>query len=504
MDAENQYRRLVESFPGSLAELDLDGKILFASHIGSGLTDRDVIGTHFCDHIPQSGHSGLREAMNSVLQTGRSCPYEIRVVGPSGTTCWSCRLAPIRTDGDVTGFLSAGRETAPDRQQQQSADTHHARRLEDLGVVAGGIAHDFNDLLTAILGNTDLCMMELPEDSPARETVAEIRKASTRAAELTDQMLAYAGKGRFTVECVDLNGPVGEMAHLAAADLSQRIDLVYEPGEDLPLVDADPAQVRQLAMRLVTNAAEAIGESPGTITLRTGAVALGRAELDATCIGRDLSPGRYVRLEVRDTGCGIDPHARAGLFVPFFTTKSTGRGLGLAVVLGIVRSHRGTIAVDSRAGEGTTFTVFFRSREQAPAPADDAAAELPARADWWPGGAILVVDDQTAVLAVAQHMLESAGFSVLTALDGREAVEVFRQHADEITVVLLNLTMPNMSGDEAFHEMRRIRDDAKIILTSGYAEREATAQLADKGLAGFLQKPFQLKTLLHRLREAVE
>jgi signal transduction histidine kinase len=442
--------------------------------------------------------------MSSVLRTGRTCTYQIRIVGPSGTTSWSCRLAPIRTAEEITGFLSVGREIPCGGQDRPSADTHHARRLEDLAIMAGGIAHDFNNLLTAILGNADLCMMELPADSPGREAVAEIKKASARAAELSDQILAYAGKGRLLAEGVDLNEPVGEMARLVETDLSQRIDLVYEPGEELGLIDADPAQVRQLAMKLLTNAAEAIGENPGTITVRTRVTELSRADLDGTCIGGDLSPGRYVSLEVSDTGCGMDPHARARLFVPFFTTKSTGRGLGLAVVLGIIRSHGGTISVASEVGQGTTFTVFFRSREQAPAEPPGAQAELPARAGWWPGGRILVVDDQKAVTTVARNMLESAGFSVLTTGDGREAIDVFRERADEITAVLLNLTMPDVSGEDVFHEMRRIRPDAKIILTSGYAEPEATAQLASEGLAGFLQKPFQLKTLLQRLRDALE
>ncbi|MBE7560041.1 response regulator [bacterium] len=253
-------------------------------------------------------------------------------------------------------------------------------------------------------------------------------------------------------------------------------------------------------MNLIINASEAIGEASGVIVISTGAVECDRAYLAGSYIDEDLPPGLYVYLEVADTGCGMTPETLARVFDPFFSTKFTGRGLGLAAVLGIVRGHRGAIKVYSEPGRGTTFKVLFPASSR---PVQNDAVRQPAAARWRGVGLILVVDDEETVRTLARRMLERLGFTVLVASDGQEGVEIFRQHADEVRAVLLDMTMPHMDGEEAFRELRRIRPDVRVVLSSGYNEQDATNRFAGKGLAGFIQKPYCLEDLCDVIRRAL-
>ncbi|NQT13121.1 MAG: response regulator, partial [Planctomycetes bacterium] len=353
----------------------------------------------------------------------------------------------------------------------------------------------------------DLALHGLSSMSPARANLREIVKASEHAAELAKQMLAYSGKGRFVVEPIDVRELVEEMTHLLDVSISKKVVLKYNFAENLPTFDGDATQIRQVVMNLITNASEAIGDKSGVIALSSGAMNCDRARLDdvneilRAGLDEPLPEGVYVYLEVADTGCGMDAETVEKIFDPFFTTKFTGRGLGLSAVLGIVRGHKGALKVCSDVGKGTTFTVLFPANE----PADNGlAVRGKDEAEWEDGcgsGTILLADDKEAVCAVGKAMLECLGFSVLTAPDGREAVKVFLQHADEIACVLLDLTMPHMDGEEAFREIRRLRSDVKVVLCSGYNEQDATQRFAGSGLAGFTQKPFTLGTLKATLVE---
>lgn len=252
-------------------------------------------------------------------------------------------------------------------------------------------------------------------------------------------------------------------------------------------------------MNLITNAAEALGDGEGTITIRTRAVDAGRGYLSQTYLDEKLPEGRYVALEVVDTGLGMDEATRARIFEPFFTTKFAGRGLGLAATLGIVCGHKGTIKVDSTVGAGTTFWVLFPPTEQ---PAASLVGNRGKRSLAWHGsGTVLVVDDEEAVRGVAKAMLERCGYTVLTAADGREAIDVYQAHIDELAAVLLDMNMPKMGGEETFRELQRVHPGVPILLTSGYSERETAAQFAGQGPAGFIQKPFELDALIGKVRE---
>jgi len=382
--------------------------------------------------------------------------------------------------------------------QRLEKQVQHAQRLESLGVLAGGIAHDFNNLLVAIMGNTDLALMDLPQYSPVKQRLEDVRATAVKAADLTSQMLAYSGKGRFAVQPVAINELIREMSNLLAISMSKKAVLRFNFAESLPSVVADPSQMRQVVMNLITNASEAIGDTSGIVSISTGLFHADEQYLAETYLNDKLQPGYYVSLEVADTGCGMTPSVREKIFDPFFTTKFTGRGLGLAAILGIVRGHGGAIKVYSEEGKGNTFKILFPASSETAVSAATGALE-PVR-NWKGSGTLLVVDDEEAVRNVARMMLERVGFTVLTAVDGRQGLEVFQQRADELTGVLLDLTMPHMNGEEAFRAMRRIRADVPIILASGYSEHDTSAQFAGKGIAGFIQKPFRFEKLIEQFR----
>ncbi|HJV49382.1 MAG TPA: response regulator [Geothrix sp.] len=375
-----------------------------------------------------------------------------------------------------------------------------AQKMESLGVLAGGIAHDFNNLLMGVLGHAGLALEQLNPLHPIRKNLESIQKAGQRAADLTRQMLAYSGRGQFIVKQLDLSSQVEEMLHLLEVSIPKSVLLRLDLHRELPAVSADASQIQQVIMNLVINAAEAIGEASGAITLTTGTQHLGAKEMRRMLVGQDAAPGLFVCLEVADTGCGMDADTLHRIFEPFFTTKFTGRGLGLSAIMGIVRGHQGALCVDSQPGRGTLFQVFL--------PAKGVSADLPAyqeqEAAWDDRGTVLVVDDDETVRTVARQTLELKGFQVLEAQDGRVAVDLVQAHAGAIHLVLLDMTMPHMGGEEAFREMRALQPALRVILSSGYNESEAMSRFRGKGLKGFLQKPYGPRDLIAKIHSALE
>ncbi|HEX4845731.1 MAG TPA: response regulator, partial [Geothrix sp.] len=380
--------------------------------------------------------------------------------------------------------------------RRAEAALRQAQKLESLGVLAGGIAHDFNNLLTAILGNTEVAL-ERTRDNPVLQQVLHRVEATTqRGSDLARQLLAYAGKAHFAVRPLDLNAIILEMGDLLSVSISKKVAIRRDLQPGIPPVEADAAQFQQVVMNLVINASEAIGERAGQITLRTRAVELSQAELAAGFPGQVLEPGLYVRLEVEDDGCGMDVDTIGRIFDPFFTTKFTGRGLGLSAMLGIVRGHRAGIHVESAFGKGTTFTLLFPATE-ATVVTPPPAAEPQTKAS----GTILVVDDEALIRDLACSALETAGFQVLEARDGQEAVELFQAGQTHVDLVLLDMTMPRMGGAEAFRLIRNLAPGVRVLLTSGYTQKESLEDLADLPPDGFLQKPFRVRELVARTRD---
>lgn len=376
----------------------------------------------------------------------------------------------------------------------------HAQKLESLGVLAGGIAHDFNNLLMVILGNLELALEKLHGESNVRCSIGHAVNATRRATELTNRMLAYTGKGSFVVQEVNLSDLVEENATMFNAAISKKLTLELKPDRTVPPVKADVAQIQQVIMNLITNAAEAIGDQSGTIRLTTGVQDCDSAYLRNSRVQEKPLPGKYVWLEVCDTGCGMDEDTVQRIFDPFFTTKFTGRGLGMSVVLGIVRGHHGALFVDSAPQKGTVIRVLFPAVELS-LPANGASAET-AVGDGKMGildlsGNVLLADDESMVLEVCKIMLEEIGFTVITAVDGEDAVRVFSAQADKIDLVILDASMPRKGGVEAYMDLQTIKPDVKVILSSGYTEKGIAEQFLDNGMAGFIQKPFTLEKLRH-------
>lgn len=386
------------------------------------------------------------------------------------------------------------RKQAEEEHRMLEQQVQHTQKLESLGVLAGGIAHDFNNLLMTILGNADLALRDISPVSPASPFLNEIVAAANCAADLCRQMLAYSGKGRFVVEAIDLNELVTEMTHMLEVSISKKITLKYNLADRLPAIKADATQIRQIIMNLITNASEAVGEQSGAISVTTGAMHCDKAYLSKSFLKDNQQDGMYVYIEVADTGCGMDAETQARLFDPFFTTKFSGRGLGMAAVLGIVRGHHGALHVYSEPGRGTGIKVLFPSLENVNVTKD--AVDVPAEASLvCAQTTVLVVDDEETVRVLVRRMLEKLGCQVLTAVDGAEALRIFEEQADEIDCVLLDLTMPRMDGSETFRVLQKIKPDVRVIMSSGYNEQEVTQQFVGQGLAGFVQKPYTLSAL---------
>lgn len=440
---------------------------------------------------------------------GEVLETEYRIKHANGTWRWHLGRDTVYqrdADGKVRQIIGTiqditERKQAEAERQKLQAQVQHSQKMESLGILSGGIAHDFNNLLTSVLGYTDLAMSELPANSLAHQYVAHAVDGARRAAELTQQLLAYSGKGRFVVEPLDLSAITEEMTRLLQVSISKKCVIQFDLRKPLAAVEADAAQMRQVIMNLVINASEAIGDEQGVIGISTGIMQCDRVWFADASADDNLPEGQYVFLEVSDTGCGMDTETKSRIFDPFFTTKFTGRGLGLSAVLGIVRGHRGAIKVYSEPGKGTSIKMVFPS-SQLPARAVEPASELPAA--WRGQGMVLIIDDEPFVIDLARCMLEKMGFTVLTARNGHDGLHVFEREGANIRLVLLDMTMPQLDGEETFRELRRIRSDVLTILSSGYNEQTATSRFAGKGLAAFIQKPYTFEQLQATVRKVLE
>ncbi len=412
-----------------------------------------------------------------------------------------CNAGPIR---DSAGRIAGGLLAFTDISQRKDIERklRDTAKLESLGVLAGGVAHDFNNLLTGVLGNASLLLDEVPAGSRAWSFAQGIAKSAERAASLTRQMLAYAGRGQFIIEPVDLSNFIRETIPLIEAAIPKNVDVRLSLAERLPLIDADLGQMQQVIMNLVVNAAEAVGREGGWVSVVTRTQEADETYLRSLGPDHDLRAGFYVALEVEDNGCGMDTDTLSRIFDPFFTTKFTGRGLGLAAVQGIVRAHKGAIRVYSTPGVGTMFRVLLPAAGAGvhPVPDTDAASALQSLRG---SGTVLVVDDEEIVRLTAKAALESVGYNVALACDGAEAVETFGRIAPDVALVLLDMTMPGISGEETLRRLRAVRPDVLVVLSTGFGEVEAAHRFADQGLAGFLHKPYNVATLAEKVRTVI-
>lgn len=508
LKSEEKYRVLVEDINDIIFTADTLGYFTYINPVFeqiAGYHPDEVIGRHFTDFAHPEELVPLGSVFTRVM-SGKNVLYELRAIDKKGNILHlraSCR--PINEEGRIVGLVGTmiditERRKAEEERRRLELQLQHTQKLESLGVLAGGIAHDFNNILTGILGNADLALMKLTPESPVWMNIKDILQGSYNASELCRQMLAYSGKGRFELRPIDIRESVREIVHLLEASISKNAALRIEFPDHLPAIYGDAVQVRQVIMNLVMNASEAIGEEPGAIILSAGTEHCTRGFLAATYLDDNLAEGDYVFLEVSDTGCGMDEATRTRMFEPFFTTKFTGRGLGLAAVLGIVRGHRGAIKISSEPGKGSVFRVVFPVSDLAHAPA---GVRQDREGHWRGNGTLLLVDDEDSVLSVGRRMLEELGFRVLTASNGREAVNMFAEEKGSIQCVILDLTMPQMNGVETFRELKRIMPDACVVISSGYSENEISERFTGHRISGYVQKPYRLKDLAAILKELV-
>jgi len=492
------YRNILDTVFDGIIIAGFDGVIRYCNHQFAqmvGTTPDVLIGTPVFALLSPEDSAAAEEILRwRSARDKASRTWRVRAID-------SGREVPVRVNiraisdehgrpEAMLGVVSA--VSTLDRRQERLLQ---AQKLESLSVLAGGIAHDFNNLLVGILGNAGLALMDLPPSSTVRPLVLDLQAAALRAADLTRQLLSYSGRGRFVLTSIDLGRLVEDMAQLLPTAVAGGVTLTFRLAPELPLIEGDATQLRRVVTSLIANASDAIGDRSGEVTVATGVMHADGSFLADTFVDDQLAPGDYVCLEVSDTGAGMTPETAARIFDPFYTTKFVGRGLGLAAVLGILRGHKGAIQVESEPGRGTTLRAFF------PVSANPSSTteRRPTRARAKATGAILVIDDEEGVRLLVKRIFERAGFAVLLACDGVEGVECFRERHGEIAAVLLDVTMPRMGGEETFIELRRIRGDVRVLLSSGYSEQEAMSRFAGMGLAGFVEKPFCPQSLLDKL-----
>jgi PAS domain S-box-containing protein len=497
-ESEDRYRQLVELSPLPIAA-HCEGRFVFLNPVAARLlgaeSPHELIGQPVMEVVHPDDREAVVERIRKILETGApSVPSEVRILRRDGRAV-EVEISGARVSHQgkpavqlVAQDLSTRRRAETERRLAATRE-REAEHAESLATLARGVGHDFNNLLGTILGEVDLTLTRPLEDEELAESLRAIRRESLRAATLTAQLLAYAGKGTLAQSRLDLSRLVMQSSELLEAAVAKRAVLSFDVAGNLPRVLGDPVQLRQVLLHLVQNAAEAVDGRAGSITVRTGVVEEPAPDAQA--------PVRSVRLEVADTGCGMDRETCSRIFDPFFSTKFVGRGLGLSASRGIVHAHKGTISIASREARGTTVTV------QLPCASRAAPARRRKRRASLPRGArsVLVVDDEEGLRRVAQRVLEREGFAVQVARDGVEALRLFKAKAAEIGVVLLDLTMPRMGGAEALREMRRVQPDVRVILMTGYAD--ATEELRVEDLAGFLAKPYEPKQLVETVRRAL-
>lgn len=511
--SEESYRLVTENAGDGILVLDRTARILQANAAVSEITG-----------VPRSGflegsvawesivHPDDRPALHAhrqrLLEVNAPGTVEYRILDTAGQVHYvEDRGAPLYEDeGKVAGIVSiirdiSDRKQAEKERKELEVQVRQVQKLESLAVLAGGVAHDFNNLLMGITGNLDLALAKLPAESSIRPRLVQIGKTAERAAGLAKQMLAYSGRGKFHLQEINLSELIGSMLKILTVSIPRNARLQLELLPKVALIEGDESQIRQVVAILVTNAAEALGERNGTIVITCGAMQCERTFFEKAYLRPSLAAGAYAFVRVADTGCGMNEETLDRIFDPFFSTKFPGRGLGLPAALGIVRGHNGAIAAESAPGKGSTFQVVLPCGR--PASSAEPNPSAPKRAAKRAASLVLFVDDDATVLEIGKLLLEQNGFEVLSAESGQDALRIFRQNAEDIAAVILDLTMPEMNGEQVLAYLRAIREDVPIIISSGYDEAQTAATLQQNSHTTFLHKPYSSGKLLAKVREVL-
>lgn len=511
--SEARLRQVIDLVPHMIFAKDAEGRFRLANRAMADTLGRpveEIVGRRLDElHGSQKEVEALLELDRAVLW-GDS-PQEVAEHALTRATGEKRLLETVTLPFAVSGSSAPAvlgisiditeARRAEEERLRMEAKLLESQRFDSLSRLAGGVAHDFNNLLMGILGNASLALMELAPDHSLRHLVEPIEESAQRAADLSEKLRAFAGGGVMQLGPIDLAGVAAEVARLHQTTMPNTIELDVDLPDVLPAVEADPSQIRQVISNLIANATEALEQHRGQITLRLRHLFCDTTDLAGATVGATLEPGDHVLLEVADTGRGMSVEMRKRIFDPFYTVDFAGRGLGLAAVLGIVRSHRGAIEVESTPGRGSLFRIYFPASERPALTSSSSARAEP----WWHGeGTVLVVDDEEIVRTVACRILERAGFETVAAENGQIALDLFDHHGDAIDAVLLDIKMPVLDGAETLPELRRRRPGLPVVMASGYSEREVADRLSTTEALAVLPKPYRAWQLLAAMKGVLD
>lgn len=508
-DSEERYRQIVEDQTEVVSRFSFDGTFTFVNDVFCrvfGKPAHELLGQKWQPIAHPDDVPMIQARLAEMSPANPVVVIENRVTDGSGNVRWMefVNRGIYGSGGELLQLQSVGRDItarvqAEEARRRAERAMFQMQKLESLGVLAGGIANDFNNLLTGVLGFTSLARAQVQASHPVRAYLDRIDESARRAAGLCEQMLIYSGREPVTVRLVDVNTVISDMSRLLDAAVSRRVSIQFDLAHNLPLFQANPDQIQQVILNLMTNASEAIGSGTGKIRLTTSVVHGDAESLAGFEFPLRRQSEQFVSVEIADDGCGMTEDVKARIFDPFFTTKFTGRGLGLAAVLGIVRSLHGAIRVTSEAGAGTSVRILLPAEASRPVKTGSGPGPEP----FGRGRLAIVVDDEEAVRSVVRETLEQAGFVVMQASDGQAGVDLFQVHGAETAFIFLDMTMPRLSGGQALRKFRRLRPDVPVVLASGYNDESVTAEFAEMWLSGLLRKPFSPQDLLKIVFESI-
>jgi signal transduction histidine kinase/CheY-like chemotaxis protein len=488
--SEERLRAVVAALPDTYLRVDLDGTLLDMEGHGElvkGLQGLPLGRPLRESRLPEPLVEALLAAVGEAIASGATREFRTTMPSAAGEHHFEVR---VRRAGESEALCLVRDIT---EQHHTEEYLRQSQKLESLGLLAGGIAHDFNNLFQGLMGNLNLAELQVGPESPARPVLQRMEGIVRRAAELTQRLLDYSGKGFFLVKLTQLSQTLMDLAEMLRVPIPKHVTLRFDLLPDVPVCELDHGQLQQVLLNLVTNAVEAIGAEEGTITLATHIESLPAGPLESFAL-EPAGRGPHVVLEIRDNGSGMDEQQRAHCFDPFYSTRFPGRGLGLPAVIGILRRHRGGVRVQSTPLQGSVFSLYFPVIESP-------EIKAPASADAM--GTLLLADDEAVVRQVTGDVLRSLGYAVVEAVDGLDALERFQKTPEAFSMAILDLVMPRMDGYATFHALRKLRPDLPVVFISGYSREEVPLPAEVQGHAGFLQKPFQMSQLaevLDRIR----
>lgn len=509
-------KQYLDLSPSLFILLDIEGNIQYLNKSALEILkcDSSVIGENwFSTFVSPSDREALRENFQEIISEKNITDVEnivhILNSGNEEKTLILRHAFVYNDDGAIKGLIYSGMDITNKIQIEKERQIveekiRHTQQLESVGILTKGIAHDLNNLLVGIIGNADLAMTEITPDSTASYYLKEIVRISKELSHLTQELLTYACKEKTLVKPISLTTIIKNISDLIELSIPKKIIMKYDLDENLPLINADSTYIRQLIINLVSNAADAIGEKSGVITIITKQMYCDSKYWQTTYFGEHCKEGDYVYLEIIDNGKGIARDVLERIFEPFFTTKLSGRGLGLSAVAGIVQAYHGAIKIYTELGKGTSFKVLFPTIESSKTPSQKIYHSREKQEPKTKNRQILVVDDEQLVRETIKNMLEMGDYQVILATNGEEAIDTYMNNRDQIDLVILDMSMPVMDGEETFRELRRINSEVKVILTSGYNEKDVLERFIGKGLTGFIQKPFILSTFLETIKSITE